>query len=375
MNILKAHHQWATRPADQRFQTLEALRESVHNRRTRCRSTDISIGRIHADVSAGTGKLVINSAIAPCEPNHWSLGQMATILGAPASYWPKLPAPLVKDCINHHLEKTTRMEQKFCVSESEDGSMSTLRAVTSTQYGRIWDADVIDSVIRLNERTGNRFHNPLAYAQAAQQPDGFKTIDTSKTEPSGLYASDRDCFIFLIDGGSFLETGNDRAKLNRGIIVWNSEVGAKTLGIMTFLHNGVCGNHIIWGASNVNQLLIRHTRNAQVKFDAEAAPALLDFVNASASEDEAVIRRAVNRILPTNNGRLDSDELNRMLAPFKFTKTEVVRAVEYARLEEQKCETLWDLVQGFTAYARGFDYIDARIDLEKRAGNLLKLVA
>lgn len=373
MNILKAHHQWATRPADQRFQTIEALHESVRKRRSLCRSTDIGLNRVHADVDANTGKLIINSAIAPCEPNNWSLGQIATTLGAPSSYWPKLPPALVKDCINHHISKLGQQEQKFCVSESEDGSPSTLRAVTSTQYGRIWDVDVIESVKRLNERTGNKFHNPLAYAHKGDA-NGFKTIDVNKTEPSGLYASDRDCFIFLINGGSYLEAGNDRAKLHRGIIVWNSEVGAKTLGILTFLFNAVCGNHIIYGAQAVNQLLIRHTRNAQAKFDQEAAPALLDFVNASADKDERIIRRALAYALPRDNSKLDSDALNRLLAPFKFTKTEVVRAVEYARLEESKCETLWDLIQGFTAYARGFDYIDARVDLEKRAGNLLKLV-
>jgi hypothetical protein len=370
--IAKAHHQWATRPADQRFQSLADLRASVHGRRLRCRSTDVHVDRVKAVVDSDTGKLLINSAIAPCEPNHWALGQFAQQLGAPASYLQKLPANLVADCLNHGIATNGNRDSKFCVAESEDGGPSTLRAVTGTQYGRIWDADVVDAVIRINEATGNRFKNPLAYGHKGT-PDGFKTIDTSVTVPSGLYASDRDVFIFLIDGGSYLEAG-DRAKLYRGAIIWNSEVGDKTLGVLTFLHNGVCGNNLIYGARDINQLLIRHTRNAPTKFDAEVAPALLDFVNSSTKDDEAVIKRAISYQLPAENGKLDGDALFRLVQPLKFNRTELARATEYARLEEHKCETLWDLIQGTTAYARGFEHIDARVELEKKAGSLLEIV-
>jgi hypothetical protein len=58
----------------------------------------------------------------------------------------------------------------------------------------------------------------------------------------------------------------------------------------------------------------------------------------------------------------------------KFTNSEIREAIASATREEGKCETTWDLVQGLTAYARGFDFIDTRIDLEKRAGDLLKTV-
>lgn len=59
----------------------------------------------------------------------------------------------------------------------------------------------------------------------------------------------------------------------------------------------------------------------------------------------------------------------------KFTKPEVRNAIAFAKAEEGDCKTLWDLVQGFTAYARGYDYVDARVDLEARAGKLLNIVA
>jgi len=366
MNILKASHQWATRPADQRFTTLASLREAVHGRRVRSRSTDIDLDKIETTVDAATGKLIVNHTINPAEPSHWALRQFAGLLKAPGAYLSTLPPHLVSDCLNHGIKSQPREAVKFMVTAA-DGGPDTLQAVTSPTYGRIWDADVVDAVQRINDRTGGRFYNPKAYAHKGA-PNGFKTIDTSRTEPAGLYASDRDVFMFMIDGGSLLDAG-PRAQLNRGFIVWNSEVGARTCGLMTFMFNVCCGNNIIFGAQDVNQVLIRHSKGAPTRFDNDSTPALLSFVNRKAGDDEAMIRRAVIWRLPTDEDKFDS-----FIAPFKFTRGEIDNARKMAKLEEGQCETLWDLIQGFTAYARGFDYMDARIDLERRGSALLKVV-
>jgi hypothetical protein len=58
-----------------------------------------------------------------------------------------------------------------------------------------------------------------------------------------------------------------------------------------------------------------------------------------------------------------------------FTRKEAQSAVDFAKAEEGDARTIWQLVQGATAYARGFDFIDTRIDLETRAGKLLDLAA
>lgn len=46
--------------------------------------------------------------------------------------------------------------------------------------------------------------------------------------------------------------------------------------------------------------------------------------------------------------------------------------------EREECrpiETLWDATTAVTAYAKTFEYQDARVDLERRGGALLDLVA
>lgn len=194
----------------------------------------------------------------------------------------------------------------------------------------------------------------------------------SEDERAGLYASDRDVFMFMIDGGSILEAG-PRAELNRGFFVWNSEVGSKTFGLCTFLFNKVCGNNIVWGATDVNRLVIRHTSGGPARFDAQAMPALLDYVNASAAPVENTIREAAGKIVWDGKDASFAGLLEYLSKASKFSKAEVRSAIDFAKAEEGDCRTLWQLVQGFTAYARGFDWVDARIDLETRAGKLLNL--
>lgn len=363
VNLFEASKEWATRPADQRYQTLAELREAVHSRRLRSRSVDVDLPRIHVEASESQA-LTINSAIAPSTPSHWAFGQFAGLLKAPANYLRTLPPDTLRDCLNHGLKSAPRESVKFMTIASENGESSVLQAVTSPTYGRIWDADCVDAVGRVVERSGGRFHNPRAYASGG----GTNRLG-GDTVPSGLYASDRDVFIFMIDGGSQLDVG-PRAKLNRGFFVKNSEVGAATFTLTTFLFNTVCGNHIIWGAQDINTLSIRHTKGGPYRFDSEAAPTLMEYANSSAQKEESAIRKAMDYLLPKN-----ADEFEKLVAPFKFTKGELKSAIDFAKAEEGGCRSLWDLVQGFTAYARGFDYLDARTDLERRAGAMLKLVS
>lgn len=363
--LTEAHTQWANRPNDQRFETLEALAASVNSRRLRSRSVDVIPSRTR--IAVDDGRLIINGTISPCEPTHWSFGQLcqnASIDGESGSgYLRRLKPQLAADCLNYGLEKSTRDAVKFMTIADEDaGPTNTLQAVTSSTYGRIWDADVVAATQRVVERSGGKFHNPKAYVNNGR---GFAGI-TGQQAPSGLYASDRDVFMFLIDGGSLLDAG-PRAQLNRGFFVSNSEVGARTFNLTTFLFNGVCGNHIVWGAQDVNTLKIKHTSGAPARFDAEATPALVDYANASAAPLESAVRKAQEMIIGAN-----SEEVTDWLGKNgKFSRSEIKSAIDFAKAEEGDCRTLWHAVQGMTAYARGFDYVDARVDLESRAGKLL----
>jgi hypothetical protein len=93
------------------------------------------------------------------------------------------------------------------------------------------------------------------------------------------------------------------------------------------------------------------------------------YAESSAANEESTIKRAMGYALPK-----EADDLDKLVSCAKLTRSELKEAIATAKREEGQCATLWDLVQGLTAYARGFDYVDARVDLETRAGKLLKMV-
>lgn len=358
-NLMQASRQWASRPKDQRFETLDALWDSVNGRRLRSRSADIPLGQIEA--MEVNGNITLNHGLKAVEPTHWSFGQLAGWVHAPAEYLRRLPAPLAVQNLNHGIQTTAKEigDLKFMtVVPPDDNGLNTLQAVTSTTYGRIWDADVVKSAVRIRDGSNGKFHNPLAYSPT-----------TGKPVPSGLYASDRDVFIFMVDGGSLLDAG-PRAQLNRGFFMWNSETGKRTFGLTTFLFNIVCGNHIVWGAQDINDVRIIHRSGAPARFDTEAMPGLLAYANASSDPEITAIKKAQNYLLPAP-GR---EEVIAWLQARKFTKAEAGETYATALKEEGDCRTLWHCVQGATAYARGFDFVDAKVEMETKAGNLLELV-
>lgn len=359
-NLMTASREWFRRPADQRFQTLTELRDRVHSRRMRSRAIEIDVTTTRLVAAAddvpviGGGGLNGNGFI----PTHWSFTQLAGRVGAPASYLRKLPLRLMADNINHGLQTLDqdRGAKFLTIAEEELSGFGRLQAVTSPTYGRIWDADVADAAIRIVDATGGKFFNPKDWSQ----------------KPSGLYASDHDIFVFMIDGGSIID--GPRGPINRGFFMWNSETGAKTFGLSTFLFNMVCGNHIIWGAHDVNTLLIRHTSGGPTRFDQTAMPTLKRWVESGAGPMQTAIDRACELLLPLEDGKVTvRGLLDYSGRAAQFTKSEMQSAIDFANAEEGECRTLWQLVQGLTAYARGFEWIDARVDLETRAGKLLNL--
>lgn len=363
-NMTGAFNQWANRPADERFETLENLYDVTSSRRLRSRAIEVATEKIHATYEAGTG-LRINGGIETSAPSHWSFGQLCGWVGAPAAFMrDKLSdAPeLLTGNLNHCVQRAEVKDAlKWLLIEPENDGVPVLQAVTSPTYGRIWDADCVGAVQRIRDGSGGKWHNPPAWA-----PGHFG--DASKARPGGLYASDRDVYMFMIDGGSFLE-GGDGKSLNRGFIVTNSEVGKSTFTLTTFLHRGVCGNNIIWGAQDVTQLAIRHSKGGPARFDSEAMPALRAYAERGAAADEAALKKCFAFQLPAE--RKDLAALVNKAA--KFSGREIENAVTVAKLEEGECANLWQFVQGMTAFARTFEFIDARVDLETRAGKLIDL--
>jgi len=371
MNLMTANQQWMSRPADQRFETLEALAASVNARRKLSTAVDIDFRKLHVesqtiDISQVDAppiqgsRLVFNSEIQPAIPTHWSFGQICRETRMSSDTMRRLPTNIVADALNYRLQRVEKPDLKLMAIQDPEGEVNTLQAVTSRTYGRIWDADVVQATQNLvataEEKHGKKFFNPKDWSG----------------KPSGLYASDHDVFLFMIDGGSVVDVGWDqkgqRDLMHRGFIIRNSEVGAASFGIMMFMFRVVCGNHCIWDTSDLRELMIRHTANGPTRFVAEAMPHLEAYCNQAAKPQEDAIKKVRGFLLPQKD-----DDIIVLGKKYGFTRGETVAAIASAKREEGQCATGWDLINGYTAHARTFEHIDTRLDLESRAGKLINV--
>lgn len=228
-----------------------------------------------------------------------------------------------------------------------------LRAITSPSYGRIWDMQVVEAVERVNH--DGRWQIPAA---------SYTTSNPRRA--TTLYASDRDVFIFLVDPENPIEVGNET--LFRGFFTWNSEVGSAVFGLTTFLYRYVCDNRIIWGATDVKELRIRHTGGAPERFAYEGRKYLERYANEATGKIVDGILKAKETDIPVRRG----DTVQQWLQERGFTKSQAKAGYETAIMEEGQARSIWDIVNGIAAYARTIVHTDSRVDLEKKAAELMK---
>jgi hypothetical protein len=243
--IGRVSSEWFNRPADERYLSLTDLRNSVKTRSERSRTRIVESEAIRVEASPEDAErltLMLPDAAAPIAPTHWSFRQLASLVGAPAAYLRQLPAPLAG--INLQYGLTSHRAEQVKTLEIEDGRVQ-LRAVTGPDYGRIFDHELVEAVQKIagNGTGDTRWKVPgvLDWSTRIYNPHADITKDTTT-----LYASDRDVFLFLVDDLNPIEAGRlpdgSPDLYFRGFYCWNSEVGARTLGIASFYLRAVCQN-------------------------------------------------------------------------------------------------------------------------------------
>jgi hypothetical protein len=363
--ITRASQEWFKRPDDERYLTLNDLHEATFAAASRSKVATIPNQSLVARGSeiAGGPLYLEHSNLGALYPTHWSLGQLAAISHTDRRWLreiatvPTGPA-FAAHAVNlglHYLADWGKVQ----VMRLERDASVELRCLVGPDYGRIYDHEVVEAVIAAN-RDG-RWHVPAASYEAK-----------SPKRATTLYASDRDVFIFLVDEQNpitFRVDGTTRT-LFRGFMVWNSEVGHHRFGFMTFLYDFVCDNRTVWGAREVKEISIRHTKNAPERFAREVAPQLKAYAEASVVDVKAGLERAARLKI----GRDDNEVLD-WLRKHEFTKKESVEIVKTAKAEDGGARTVWELVNGGTALARSIPHADERVVMEKRVSRLLKEAA
>ena len=372
--IGRVSSEWFSRPADERYLSLSELERSVRDRADRSRTRVVESALIHVEANRNDAErlaLILPGTDTAIAPTHWSFGQLAGLVGAPAAYLRQLPAALA--AINLQYGLTSNRAEQIKTLETDDGRME-LRAVTGPDYGRIFDAELVEAVQRIagNGTGDTRWKVPgvLDWSTGVYNPGVDITKDTTT-----LYASDRDVFLFLVDDLNPIEAGRlpdgSPDLYFRGFYCWNSEVGAKTLGMASFYLRAVCQNRNLWGVEDFEEITIRHSKYAANRFAHEAAPALANFANSSPLPFVNGIRAARERIV----ARSDEDRTD-FLRRSGFSKAETGKIIDTVLAEEGRPpESIFDFVQGITAVARDKPHQDTRLDMEAKAKKLLDRAA
>ena len=272
--------EWFSRPDDEKCLSLSELYASVKSRTEQSRTRTVESAAIRVEAHRDNPEklaLILPEAEAPVAPTHWSFGQLASLVSAPAAYLHQLPAPLAGIHLQYGL--TNHRAEQVKTMEVANGR-TELHAVTGLDYGRIYDHELVSAVQRIaGDGVGDKgwkVPGGLDWSTGIYNPMVDMTKDTTT-----LYASDRDVFLFLVDDMNPIKAGTlpdgSPDLFFRGFYCWNSEVGAKTLGIASFYLRAVCQNRNLWGVEDFQEISIRHSKYAANRFAHEAAPALASF--------------------------------------------------------------------------------------------------
>jgi len=366
MNMHTAASQYANRPKDERFGSVEALIEHSKREREASRQTTYNLKELtivptqaNGDLyGQGSPTLTLASPKGRANFTHWSFNQFARSIGAPASYLRTLPPSVAADAMNFGIQQTdagTAMNLLLRAPKNGE-ALPTVRAGTSEKYARLWDVEIYEPLNDALLSKDSRWQLPLTW-------EGPR---------AGAYAGDRDSFLIVTNGGSIVNDPSAGANgaMFRGLMVRNSEVGGGAVSIEHILFRYICGNHILWGAVMDKRFRRRHfghnTRRDVLQHILWAAA---NFAESSPGRDEAIIRNLISHEIATTEAGV-VDELKAL----GFTKDKAQAAYDACKQHEQSLSprSFWGLIQGATRVSQESGFQDERLQLDRLAAQLLK---
>lgn len=377
--------QWRDRPDDQKFLDLDSLyaftkREADLSHEAIVDPRDIRVEAERTDFDSLSLRLPRVADEVLARPTHYSFGQLCHLMGdtfedgtrralprLPAQYLRQLPGFIAGINVQYALQQFRGAPIKAYVREN---GQADLRAMNGVDYGRVRDYECVAAVQRIagNGIGDTRWKIPGVMDWGTMHYDPNAPVTKQSTT---LFASDRDVFMFLTDDTHPIEIGKTHDGkpdyLLRGFMVWNSEVGARSLGVATFYYRAVCCNRILWGIEGYQEIRMIHSKNAPDRFASEIAPALESFADAR----DAMLLRGVKTAREAIVAG-DNEARRKYLKQLELPGSDVTKVLELVEKEEgHEASSVWDFVQGITALARDEGRQDERLGLERKASKLL----
>lgn len=382
-NLMQASHEWANRPADERFEKLDDLYLNCLFSHQRAQESTVKTKQLQA-VNVD-GDLRLESDSNQYRFSNWSHSQFNSRVDGPELRWQRrIPADLAAQNLNYAI---SRLDENHTTQLYHDRETNKIRSATSDGYARIFNHQVVKAVIDL----GDGWKTPPARPAKANQPGARQATKDDLTgreitgglgikegdwiAPAGIYGGDRNIFIFRVNPDMRLDDGSDGG-LGRGFFVRNSEVGDASFELVTFWYRYVCGNHIVWGAEEVMEKRIRHTGSAHSRAFDSIRTDLDDLAQTDLLTSEKMVTAAKRQELG-NTREMVVSEMFRRFGP-KLTKKNADNAYlmsERYRDVDGDPNTVWGYSNGLTRLSQTSKFADERTKLDRVAGEVLALAS
>lgn len=363
--LFEAHRQWRDRAPDERFASLKDLHEMVLARRQASVQSRVRIPDLRFEYAQDLKEVVTVGSNSVAVPTHWAFTQLCDYVSADARWLrrvgsgPTADLDLVARNLNWATQNAPR--DTMAMLWANGGRPGVVRCFTTLAYSRLWDADVVRWLREMTQDESNGWHRPPAY--------------TDDKYPSGIYGSDRNVFVFLVNESNALHDGDK--PLNRGFFCWNSEVKQMSFGFKAFIYDRTCGNHIVWGAEELFNIRMVHIgEHITERASREISRILGAYINAPTQADQAIIDRArVKQIASTKEEAVEWLTSGKHRA-MRWSQHDAVELTDFVEKELGADPTnLWKLVDGATRLSQTkTTHTDERTTLDRRAGQLLEVV-
>jgi len=353
MELFHAHNQWATRPADERFNSLEDLYAATHRYAASAVEATVPWSDLRAEAD-GDEVFVTGGSGRFAKLTHYAFGQLARKVEAPANYLRSLAPTLAAQNLNFGLKRVSVTEGTDAKLLFHENGSLLLRAATSEKYARIWNWEVVGRLIEFCQKTG------MVPAEAT-----IRKFNDDKA----LYASDHDMFAFVMSPDKVIVDPVGQP-LRRGLIAVNSEVGDKSLQLLKFYFRDICGNHIIWGAEQVFELRYNHVGSVSERWT-EGLVEARRYIDGSASFDQAQFDKVTIPIAGTKDEVLDTLFGKKSVG----LSRKALEASYDAVVPEQDGDprSPWGIAQGVTRFSQQSTYAEDRQALDRAAGKILQI--
>lgn len=370
--------EWAARPADERFSSLAELVTAAEARKVISKEfitkTDrLEVGhRVDSATPGDPGEVVIRDGGGhEWLLSHHAFGQLAQRTGGHAACLRGLPAPLAGMELAWRASQCDVSYQKVLTLGAAGEPASRIRAFTSEQYQRVYDADVARSVAGIVEDAGKlgrgEWGIPVPFNGGGTGPAAVQVADQ---KDSTLFLGDQSMFVTIVNPDYGFDAPGGGI-MRAGLIFDNSEVGTRALGVKRFLYDFFCSNYSIRGMSQYEEIRLRHVGAVASRLRYDVIPQLRSWMLKGLGEDERLITAAASKEVAKG-----AKEAEAFLVARKFSVDAAKFAVRYAETRPgMNPMSVWGMVSGLTAYNRDhFANADARFEADKAAGKLYDLV-